>query len=82
MKNKVFFILLGILIFLSGITIAYKEEIKQFSENAIQNYIIEQIQTMSQEKQEDFKVFSELKIENKFQKAWELNKIDNKDEEN
>ena len=82
MKNKVFFIILGILIFLSSITIAYKEEIKQFSENAIQNYIIEQIQTMSQEKQEDFKVFSELKIENKFQKAWELNKIDNKDEEN
>ena len=77
MSNKLIIILLGILIILSSLAIAYKEEIKEFSNNAIQEYIIEQIQTLSQEKQEDFNKFKSLSIENKFQKALELNKLNN-----
>lgn len=77
MSNKLIIILLGILIILSSLAIAYKEEIKQFSNNAIQEYVIKQIQTLSQEKQEDFNKFKSLSIENKFQKALELNKLNN-----
>jgi len=77
MSNKLIIILLGILIILSSIAIAYKEEIKEFSNNAIQEYVIKQIQTLSQEKQEDFNKFKSLSIENKFQKALELNKLNN-----
>ena len=82
MKNKLVIILLGILIILSSIAIAYKEEIKQFSNNAIESYILEKIQTLSQEKQDDFNTFKSLSIENKFQKAIEIskqNKQDNSD---
>ena len=53
------------------------EEIKQFSNNTIESYIIEKIQTLSQEKQDDFNTFKSLSIENKFQKAIELNKLNN-----
>jgi len=51
--------------------------VKEFSNNAIQEYVIKQIQTLSQEKQEDFNKFKSLSIENKFQKALELNKLNN-----
>ncbi|MEK6811599.1 MAG: hypothetical protein AABX96_03760 [Nanoarchaeota archaeon] len=82
MKNKLIIIILGILIILSSIAIAYKEEIKQFSNNAIESYILEKIQTMPQEKQDDFNTFKSLSIENKFKKALEINKLDNSKEDN
>ena len=67
---------------MSSIAIAYKEEIKQFSNNAIESYILEKIQTMPQEKQDDFNTFKSLSIENKFKKALEINKLDNSKEDN
>lgn len=81
-KSKLVIFILGILIILSSIAIAYKEEIKQFSNSAIQEYIIEKIQTLSQEKQDDFNTFKSLSIENKFKKAIEINKLENLDKGN
>ena len=83
MKNTLIPILLGILIILSGVAIAYKAEIKEFSDNAnaLQEYIMEKIKSLSSQKQEDFNNFKELKIEDKLLRALELNKDQESDKE-
>ncbi len=74
MKAKLIVILLGVLIILTSLAIAYREEIKEFSENTMDDYIIEQIQTMPEEQQKEFEEFRELKIEDKLLKSWNINK--------
>lgn len=76
MKNKIV-ILLIIIIILSGVTLSYKEEIKEFSDNIVQNYILEKIHNLPKEQQEDFDNFRELKIEDKLLKSWEINQGEN-----
>lgn len=75
MNNRLVILLLGALVILSSIAIAYKEEIKDFSQTAIEDYILKQIQTLPESNQEEFKVFKELSIEDKLLRSWELNGV-------
>jgi len=64
------------IIILSSIAFAYKEEIKQVSEEAIQEYIIEKINYLGEDQQREFNEFKELSIEDKLLRSWELNNAD------
>lgn len=77
MKNRLIIILLGALIILSSLTIAYQEEIQQVSKD-VQEYVIQKIQTLSTDQQKDFEEFKELPIEDKISRSLELNMEVNK----